>query len=170
ACEEGLIVSAVISHMTKLIDDDDEKTSTIMVESIRVSLGIKRTSTRPNSKAFGMVVEAVSVASDNTGASTSLVKKASSMQCYSPPRSTDDEDKAKNASSCLAVITSSPPPTSVDDGEAAGTPVSFGAMLSTMRGGNKGYCTTAVGGGEASDCNAPLEYATNLCPMKLMPP
>ena len=124
-------VLCICSHATKSIDDDEEETSATVVESIRVSSGIERRSTRPGGEAFGMVVKAVSVSSDIRKASTSLAKNASSVQFCSPPRSTDDEDEAKNASSSSVVIGSSPPPTSVDDGEAAATPASFGATEST---------------------------------------
>ena len=126
--KKGPSVQCICSHTTKSID---EETSATVVESIRVSSGIERRSTRPGGEAFGMVVVAVSVSSDIRKASTSLAKNASSVQFCSPPRSTDDEDEAKNASSSSVVIGSSPPPTSVDDGEAAATPASFGATEST---------------------------------------
>ena len=64
----------ICSHATKSIDDAEEGTSATVVESIRVSSGIKRRSTRPDGEAFGMVVEAVSVSSEITMASTSLVQ------------------------------------------------------------------------------------------------
>ena len=160
--KKGSSVKYIFSHATKSIDDDDVETSTTVVESIRVSSGIKRGSTRPDGEAFGMVFEAVSVSSDIKEASTSRVKKASSMQFCSSPRSTDGEGEAKNASSSSTVIKGSPPPTSVDDRAADGTPASFGATESTeerrLSGGvrgraDMGCCTTAVGGGETSDCN-----------------
>ncbi|CAL9773974.1 unnamed protein product [Musa acuminata subsp. burmannicoides] len=78
--KKGPSVQYICSHTMKSID---EETSATVVESIRVSPGIKRTSTMPDGEAFGMVVEAVSVASDIKRASTSLVKKASSVQCCS---------------------------------------------------------------------------------------
>ncbi|CAL9189178.1 unnamed protein product [Musa hybrid cultivar] len=79
--KKGPSVQYIRSHtMMKSID---EETSATVVESIRVSPGIKRTSTMPDGEALGMVVEAVSVASDIKRASTSLVKKASSVQCCS---------------------------------------------------------------------------------------
>ncbi|URE31175.1 hypothetical protein MUK42_16085 [Musa troglodytarum] len=63
----------ICSHATKSIDDDEEETFATVVESLQVLSGINRRST------IGMVLQVVSVSSDIKKASTSLVKKASSV-------------------------------------------------------------------------------------------